>query len=131
MKREVINPDNTLGTYERLHFSQATRVGNLVWVSGQVGIDRATGVIPEDPQAQARVAFEGVKQILEAAGSSLDNIVELTTFHTDMAKHGPGFGAVKDEFIGEPYPSWTGIGVSQLARPEFVCEIRVVATLAE
>ncbi|MFE7416160.1 RidA family protein [Rhodococcus sp. NPDC057529] len=130
MKREAINLDTTLASYERLHFSQATRAGNLIWVSGQVGLDRATGEIPEDPQAQARLAFEGVKQVLEEAGSSLDDIVELTTFHTDLHGDGPGFGAVKDQYIGEPYPSWTGVGVSQLARPEFVVEIRVVAVAA-
>ncbi|WP_072948647.1 RidA family protein [Rhodococcus koreensis] len=131
MKRETINLDITRATYERLHFSQATRAENLIWVSGQVGIDRATGEIPEDPQAQARLAFEGVKQVLEEAGSSLENIVELTTFHTDLQGDGPGFGAVKDQYIGEPYPSWTGVGVTQLARPEFVVEIRVVAVAGD
>ncbi|AWK74282.1 hypothetical protein CBI38_24720 [Rhodococcus oxybenzonivorans] len=127
MKRKTINLDTTRATYERLHFSQATQAENLIWVSGQVGIDRATGEIPEDPQAQARLAFEGVKEVLEEAGSSLENVVELTTFHTDLQGDGPGFAAVKDQYIGEPYPSWTGVGVTQLARPEFVVEIRVVA----
>jgi enamine deaminase RidA (YjgF/YER057c/UK114 family) len=96
-------------------------------VSGQVGYDRATGEIPTDPEEQARLAFEGMKQVLEEAGSSLDNIIELTTFHTDLHGDGPGFGEVKDKYIREPYPSWTGVGVTQLARPEFVVEVRAVA----
>ncbi|WP_260851025.1 Rid family hydrolase [Rhodococcus sp. WB9] len=78
-------------------------------------------------RGQARFAFDGVKQALEAAGSSMDNILELLTYHTDMARDGEIFGRVKDEYIKEPYPCWTGIGVTHLARPELLCEVRVVA----
>ncbi|MNO01727.1 RutC family protein YjgH [compost metagenome] len=55
------------------------------------------------------------------------DIVELMTFHTDLRGDIQEFIKVKDEFIPERFPSWTGIGVSQLARPEFLIEIRVVA----
>lgn len=130
MIRQPINRPDSQATYDRLHFSQATRVGDLIWVSGQVGVDPTTGEIPEGIEAQSRLAFEGVKRVLEAAGSSLDDIVELTTYHLDLHAEGQGFAKVKDEYIKHPYPSWTGIGVTQLARPEFRVEVRVIATVS-
>ncbi|GGN80002.1 RidA family protein [Nocardia rhizosphaerihabitans] len=127
-KRQYFNPGARAERYhDELHFATATRVGDLVWVSGQVGIDPATSAPAEGIEAQARFAFEGIKQALEAAGSSMDNIIELLTYHTDMARDGEVFGKVKDEYIKAPYPCWTGIGVTHLARPEFLCEVRVVA----
>ncbi|MFV9454452.1 RidA family protein [Rhodococcus sp. NM-2] len=127
-KRQNFNPGPRAERYHNdLHFSTATRVGDLIWVSGQVGIDPATSAPADGIEAQARFAFDGVKQALESAGSSMDNILELLTYHTDMARDGEIFGRVKDEYIKEPYPCWTGIGVTHLARPELLCEVRVVA----
>lgn len=128
MKRQVINPGQTQELYDRLHFASATRVGEMIWVSGQVGVDRSTGVVGQDMEAQARLAFENLKFVLEGAGASMADIVEIMTFHLDM--HGSDiqvFSKVKDEFLPDNYPSWTGVGISQLARPEFIVEIRAVA----
>ncbi|TDD42325.1 RidA family protein [Saccharopolyspora elongata] len=127
MKRRSINPPATEEMYDRLHFSQATRVGDLIWVSGQVGIDPITTTPGDGMEAQARLAFEGVQNVLEAAGASLADIVELTTFHTDLRGDIKEFTRVKDEYIPDRYPSWTAVGVTQLARPEFLVEIHVVA----
>ncbi|MEN0136617.1 MAG: RidA family protein [Rhodococcus sp. (in: high G+C Gram-positive bacteria)] len=127
MKRQLINPPGTEATYDRLHLSQATRVGDLIWVSGQVGIDPTTRMTADGMKAQARFAFEGVQSVLEAAGAGLGDIVELTTFHTDLRGDIEEFVRVKDEYLPDRYPSWTAVGVTQLARPEFLVEIRVVA----
>lgn len=128
MKRQMINPGLTQAVhYDRLHFSAATRVGDMIWVSGQVGIDLAKNEVGEGMEAQARLAFENLKNILEAAGARMADIVELMTFHTDLRGEIEAFVKVKDEYIPDRFPSWTGIGVSQLARPEFLIEIRVVA----
>jgi enamine deaminase RidA (YjgF/YER057c/UK114 family) len=114
--------------YDAYHFSQATRVGDLIWVSGQVGIDAA--MTPgKDMEAQARLAFEGLKTVLEAAGSSLADVVELTTFHTDLRGDMAAFAPVKDAYFPERYPSWTAVGVTQLALPELLVEIRAVAVV--
>jgi enamine deaminase RidA (YjgF/YER057c/UK114 family) len=112
--------------YEAYHFAPATRVGDLIWVSGQVGMD-AEGRPGADMAAQARLAFEALKAVLAEAGASLADVVELTTFHTDLHGGMRAFAAVKDEFFPAPYPSWTAVGVAQLARPELVVEIRAVA----
>ncbi|MFF2166640.1 RidA family protein [Streptomyces sp. NPDC058175] len=126
-ERQSINPPPTQEIYDRLHFSQATRVGDLIWVSGQVGID-TTDMKPGDGmEAQARLAFDNVRTVLRAAGASLADIVELTTFHTDLRGDIQEFVQVKDEFLPDRYPSWTAVGVTQLARPELLVEIRVVA----
>ncbi|MGV9868384.1 RidA family protein [Rhodococcus koreensis] len=128
MKRQMINPPHTLEKYDRLHFSQATRVGDLIWVSGQVGIDPATQTPADGMKAQTRFAFEGIKTVLEAAGASLTDIVELTTFHTDLRGDITEFVQVKDEYLPDRYPSWTAVGVTQLALPELMVEVRVVAS---
>jgi enamine deaminase RidA (YjgF/YER057c/UK114 family) len=112
--------------YDAYHFAPATRVGDIVWVSGQVGLD-AEGRPGADMPAQARLAFEALKGVLEEAGATLGDVVELNTFHTDLRGEMRAFSAVKDEFFPTNYPSWTAVGVTQLAAPEFVVEIRAVA----
>lgn len=125
-KRQAIIPPGTQALYDTFHFAPATRVGNLIWVSGQVGLDAnmqpASGM-----EAQARLAFSYLKGILEAAGATLDDVVELTTFHTELQRDIQVFAAVKDEFFPSRYPSWTAVGLSELAMPGLCIEIRAVA----
>ena len=78
-------------------------------------------------EAQARLAFQGVKTVLEAAGATLADVVELVTFHIDLRGEMPAFTKVKDEYFPDRYPSWSAVGVTQLASPEFRVEIRAVA----
>ncbi|WP_011301821.1 RidA family protein [Cupriavidus necator] len=114
--------------YDQLHFSSATRVGDMIWVSGQVGLDVATGKPGEGMAEQARLAFNNLKCVLEEAGATMADIVEIVTFHIDL--HGPdiqAFVRAKDEFLPERYPSWTAVGVTQLANPAFLVEVRAVA----
>jgi enamine deaminase RidA (YjgF/YER057c/UK114 family) len=126
MTRTLINPPATKVLYDHYHFSQATRVGEMIWVSGQVGID--ANLQPAEGLAnQARLAFAGLRAVLEAAGATLGDVVELTTFHIDLRGGAAEFGAVKDEFFPANYPSWTAVGVTQLAMPELLVEVRAVA----
>ncbi|MBX3491350.1 MAG: RidA family protein [Parvibaculum sp.] len=125
-KRQSINPSYTQAMYDAYHFSQATRVGDTIWVSGQVGLD-AEMKPGKDMEEQARLAFQSLKTILEAAGATMADIVELTTFHTDLRGDMKVFSEVKDAFLPDRYPSWTAVGVTQLAMPQFCIEIRAVA----
>ena len=127
-KRQSINPGATRALYDALHFSQATRVENTIWVSGQVGIDAAMKPA-KGMEAQARLAFQGLRSVLEAAGASLADVVELMTFHTDLRGEMQAFAAVKDDYFPDRYPSWTAVGVTQLALPELCVEIRAVAVV--
>lgn len=129
MKRKMINPAPLKARhYDQLHFSSATRVGDMIWVSGQVGLDVITGKPGEGMAEQARLAFQNLKGVLEEAGATMADIVEIMTFHIDL--HGPdiqAFVKAKDEFLPERYPSWTAVGVTQLASPAFLVEVRAIA----
>lgn len=125
--RKLINPAGTEGIYASWHFSQAVRAGNLVWVSGQVGIDEKG--IGAGIEAQARTAFRNLARVLDAAGASLRDVVELVTYHRAMQDMA-AFAKVKDEFYPEDYPAWTAVGVTALALPELLIEIRATAAIA-
>lgn len=127
MQRQIINPPSTRAMYDAFHFAQASRVGDIIWVSGQTGIDPATMQVADGIEAQTRLAFEGVRSVLDAAGATMADIVELTTFHLDLRGDMGAFGRVKDEFLPNNYPSWTAVGVTQLALPDMLVEIRAVA----
>ncbi|WP_430292824.1 RidA family protein [Pseudomonas sp. B1-22] len=125
-KRELINPPHTQAIYDNYHFSQANRVGDIIWVSGQVGI-AADMTIGEDITQQSHLAFQALRNVLEEAGASLDDVVELTTFHTDLQGEVHAFGQVKDEYFPSRYPAWTAVGITQLALPELRVEVRAMA----
>ena len=127
MQRQIVNTPATEAMYDMFHFAQANRVGDTIWVAGQTGIDPTTMTPADGIEAQARLAFDGVKSVLEAAGATMADIVELVTFHTDLRGDMRAFSKVKDEYLPDNYPSWTAVGVTQLALPELLVEIRVVA----
>jgi enamine deaminase RidA (YjgF/YER057c/UK114 family) len=126
-KQTLINPPGTEKIYEKLQFSQAVQVGDTIWVSGQVGMD-ATGMAGDGIEAQARLAFQNLKYVLESAGSSLDDIVELVSYHTSMNGIRE-FGKVKTEFITQNYPAWTAVGVTELVFPKLLVEIKATAVI--
>ncbi len=125
-KQQRIIPAGTQVLYDNYHFAPATRVGNLILLSGQVGID-ANFTPGKDMEEQARFAFEAIKATLEAAGASLGDVVELMTFHTDLRGEIADFVKVKDIYFPDNYPCWTAVGVTQLAAPDYKVEIRVAA----
>lgn len=126
LKRQSINPPHTQAIYDTFHFSQATRVGDMIWVSGQVGID-ASMTPAGGIEAQAHTAFQNLSSVLEAAGANLSDVVELMTFHTELQADMQAFAQVKDEYFPDRYPSWSAVGISQLALPGLRVEIRAVA----
>lgn len=111
---------------DKYHLSPAMRVGDIIWVSGQVGIT-AERTVPLGLEAQTRQAFENLTTVLETAGATLDDIVELTLLFTGSMANLEPFYRVKDEYIRAPYPAITGFGVAALALPELILEIRAVA----
>lgn len=128
LRRHSINPGHTQAIYDTYHFSQATRVGNTIWVSGQVGVD-ATMTPADGIEAQTHLAFQSLRSILEEAGASLADVVELMTFHLDLQGEVHAFGQVKDQYFPDRYPAWSAVGVTQLALPALRVEIRAVAVI--
>jgi enamine deaminase RidA (YjgF/YER057c/UK114 family) len=125
MDREAIIRNGE--TYNTWHFAEANRVGRTIWVSGQRGFDDRDQ-ISRDPVIQARVAFRQLERTLLDAGATLDDVVSLTSYHTDIG-HVDLFRQVKDEFMRAPYPAWTVVGVSALVLPAMLVEIAAVAVV--
>jgi enamine deaminase RidA (YjgF/YER057c/UK114 family) len=125
MRKIIVAPD--FPNYPRdWHFSPALDTGSFVFFSGITGV-RPDLTLAAEPSLQFREAFRFVEMHLEAAGLRLEQIVDLTTYHVDLRKHLAAFLIVKDEFIKEPYPTWTAVGVSELITPGTLLEIRIVA----
>ena len=126
-KRRVVIPDGMQNFYEQFHFAPAVRVGRRVFCSGQVG-NGPDGKLDPDPAVQINTAFEQVRSVLEEAGASFADVVEMTSFHVGFNEHIGIFMQVKDGFVKEPYPAWTAIGGSELAFGALV-EIKVTAII--
>ena len=109
-------------------YSQAIQVGNLVYTSGQIPIDPATGTFIEGGiKEQTRQSLSNVRAILEEAGLSMANVVKTTVFIADMADFAD-MNAVYAEFFAEPYPARSAVAVKSLPKGALV-EIEVVATI--
>ena len=107
-------------------YSQAIKVGNLVYTSGQIPIDPATGVFVEGGiEEQTRQSLTNVKAILEEAGLTMKNVVKTTVFMADMNDFAD-MNAVYSEFFAEPYPARSAVAVKTLPKGALV-EIEVVA----
>jgi len=126
MKRQLVNPPGTEALYASWKFSQAVRVGDTVWVSGQVGMGEKG--IAADVADQARTAFGNLARVLAEAGASLGDVVELVSYHTDLSRIA-AVARVKDEFFPKNYPAWTVVGVTALVLPELQLEIRATAVV--
>jgi len=109
-------------------YSQAISCGGLVYLSGQLGIDPATGVIPDDFAQQARQALTNLKAIVEASGSSLERVISVDVFLIDMTMFG-AFNAIYAEFFPQHKPARAAIAVAALPR-EAQVEVRCIAALA-
>jgi enamine deaminase RidA (YjgF/YER057c/UK114 family) len=126
-KREAVFPPGPRGFYETNRYSAAVRSGDLLFVSGQVG-NRADGSPEPDFERQVQVAFENLVAVLAAAGCTLDDVVDVTTYHTDPDAQFETVKAVRDRVIGEPpYPTWTAVGAKLLYGFDF--EIKVIARI--
>ena len=123
--REAIFPAQRQHLYQKFGYSAAIRSGDLLFVSGQVG-SREDGTPEPGFDAQVRLAFKNLQATLLAAGCTLDDLIDVTTFHTDPESQFPAIMAVKQEMFPQaPYPSWTAVGVNWLAGFDF--EIKVIA----
>jgi len=126
-QREAIFPANRHALYEAHGYSAAIRSGDLLFVSGQVG-SREDGSPEPEFARQVELAFENLQATLTAGGCTLDDIVDVTTFHTDPENQFGTIMEVKQKmFSAPPYPNWTAIGVNWLAGFDF--EIKVIARI--
>lgn len=112
-------------------FSQAVKVGNMVFVSGQLSRDAAGNVVGRgDMAAQTRQVILNIQTILREAGAELRHVVKLTAFMRDMSL-APQAWAVREEFFAAHPPASTGVEVSRLTGPDFLIEIEAIAVIED
>jgi len=114
MSRQIIHTDRSpaaIGPY-----SQAVKHGQMVFLSGQIPLDPATGEVVEGGiEAQARRAFDNLKAVVEAAGGTLDNVVRLGLYLTNLGQFAT-VNAVMAEYFSAPYPARSTIEVAGLPK---------------
>lgn len=106
-------------------YSQAIEVNGMVYTSGIIPVDPATGNIPEGSVAQAEQAFTNLKNLLEAAGTDISQVVKTTVFIKEMND----FGAINEvyaKYFTEPYPSRSCVEVARLPK-DVMLEIEAIA----
>jgi enamine deaminase RidA (YjgF/YER057c/UK114 family) len=107
-------------------FAEAVIDGDRVWLSGVVA-----GLRKGETMADAEVAYDRawkmLDDVLQRSGSSLDGVIDITTFHTDLPAQFDGFRKVKDRYIREPFPAWTAIDIDRLVPDNGLVEIKLVA----
>ena len=124
-----INPPGTEAIYERFKFSQAVVANGRVEVAGQVGLGPDFS-IPDDIEGQARNAFTNLKNVLEAAGSSLRHVLHLTQYFTDI-RDARAVDKVFVEFFPDNYPARTVVQVASLVQPALKLEIQASAVVKD
>lgn len=123
--RKIIQTEaapQAIGTY-----SQAVRVGDTVYMSGQIGLHPANGQLADGIEAQIRRVFENLRAVAEAAGATLDDAVKVNVYLTDLAN----FSLVNEammQFFTAPYPARAAVGVAALPRGALV-EVDAVLSL--
>jgi len=126
MKKEFISPK---GVHKPVRYSHAVKVGNTIYVAGQVGMDEEGRIVSGGFEAQAIRAFENMRLVLEAAGASLKDVVKLNgyfiNYHRDFAK----YHEIRSRFFSPPLPAATNVQVAGLALPELLLEIEAVAVI--
>ena len=130
-KAEIVIPDDWQPTYEKWGFAPAVKIDNVVYVSGMVSFLEGEGSYDERYAAGFRSALNEIARLLQEAGASLDDVVDITTYHTDLQRQLDTAITVRREMMNAPHPAWTAVGTTALATPDGVTEIKVIAHIAD
>ena len=115
--KEIIQTNGApaaIGTY-----SQAVKVGNTVYLSGQIGLDPTNMQMVDSIEAQIHRVFDNLKAVTEAAGGSLADVVKLNIYLTDLV-HFSLVNTIMAEYFAQPYPARAAVGVASLPRGALV-----------
>ena len=124
LERLITIPDN----YEPFLLSQGIRFGDLLFISGQAGVGDDGKIVEGGFRAQGEQAFANLSRALEAGGSSLDDVIKVTIFVTDMSCF-KEVVELRRQFFSEPYPADTIAEVKALYDPEVMIEIEAIAAV--
>jgi enamine deaminase RidA (YjgF/YER057c/UK114 family) len=125
---KVVMPDKPEAAKARAlwGYSDAIVAGDMVYLSGVVASTKDGDASLEDAYARA---FDRIGAILQKAGASWDDVVDITSYHTDVTAQMPAIVAVKNRYIRAPFPAWTAIQVVRLIPDKGITEIKMVAKL--
>ena len=124
---ERINPPGV--HTPQANYSHVTRVGNTLYIAGQLGLDEhGTLVGPGDAAAQAEQCYRNIQAIVQHFGGSMDDIVKITQYITDLT-YRPLVAGPRDRYLGTPGPASTLVVVKGLAAPDYLVEIEALAIL--
>lgn len=128
--RQPIIPPGMEDVYHKIGYAPAVRAGNTLYISGQIGRNDKMELVT-DKEAQFVQTFENLKKVLDAAGATFADIVDVTSFHTDM-RDLPLYMQVRDRYFTSDFPAWTAIGAAQLCgAPGYFLEVKAVAVLRD
>jgi enamine deaminase RidA (YjgF/YER057c/UK114 family) len=130
MDIETVVTDSGQFVYDNFHFSEATKSNGFLLCSGVIGTG-AKGELPDDIKEEFRNAWNGIGKVLAHCDLDYGDIVEYTSYHVGLHATMGDFMSVRDEFLSEPWPAWTAIGITELAIPGAHVEIRVTAKLKD
>jgi enamine deaminase RidA (YjgF/YER057c/UK114 family) len=114
--------------YEETHIPAAVRVGDTLRVTGHTG-ETVDGVFSADVEEQIRQVFRNIAFTLTEAGAGWTDVVEINSYHVGLLNQAESVLKVAAEFLEDPYPAWTAVGVTELILPEALGEISCVAII--
>ena len=122
-------PINPAGISPNPALSPGIRVGDFLFVSGNVGVDSSGNLVgPGDCEAQSRQVMANIRTIVEAAGGSMQDVVKITCFLTDVNDY-PAYGKVRSETWPSSPPASSTVIVAGLVRPEYLVEVEAVVRI--
>jgi 2-iminobutanoate/2-iminopropanoate deaminase len=124
LERVITRPDN----YEPFLLSQGIKFGNILFISGQAGAGDDGKIVDGGFRAQGEQAFTNLRRVLEAGGSSLDDVIKVTIFVTDMGNF-KEVVELRRKFFSEPYPADTIAEIKALYDPTALIEIEAIAAI--
>ena len=128
-RRDVIVPAVWADFYEETHIPAGVRAGDMLRLSGHTGED-PDGVFSAEPEAQIRETFRNIALTLAEVGAGWSDVLELTSYHVGLIDQAEATLRVAAEFLKDPYPAWTAVGVTELILPNALVEISCVAVIA-
>jgi 2-iminobutanoate/2-iminopropanoate deaminase len=131
MARTIINPDGLADIQDRFHYNYVVVEDGMLYHSGQVGRDADGNHVTESFEAQARQAYENVELILNLVNKEFGDVNKFTTYLTNIGRDGDTYREVRDEFLEEPYPSATLIGVDSLSFDDLWIELEAEVQVSE
>ncbi len=126
--RQVIVPVAWADFYQETHIPAAVRTGDTLRLTGHTG-ETVDGAFSSDPESQIRQVFRNVGFTLADAGAGWSDVVEINSYHVGLLSQAEAVLRIAAEFLADPYPAWTAVGVTELILPEALVEISCVAVV--